>query len=365
MNWLKPDYNNCSLNLIASIARHLGLPLPQAGLPYLDAMLAEKTYQNIIVMLFDGLGMDLLKNALPESSFLRRHTLHTLSAVFPSTTTNATSTIECGCSPREHGWLGWTLYFPQLQKPVDLFTNQSEGKPAADYHVANHLIPRNMIFPRITQAGQAIATCISRFGDTQIATLNGIFTQALCQAKDDLRRYIYTYWDEPDHLMHEKGCNHPKVFSKVRDINDRVEAFFHQLPENSLLMLTADHGLIDGQSLYLSDHPQLFDMLLHPPTMESRAASLHVKPEYKKAFPVAFQQAFGGHFLLVERENFIFNFLGDGNIRPEVWDFVGDFVALSLGAYGLDIAPDPHPLKGMHGGLTAQEMLVPLMIAAK
>lgn len=365
MDWMKPDYQNCSMNLIASVARHLGVSLPQAGLPYLDKILAHKPYQNIIVMLFDGLGMDLLEKALPEDSFLRRHTRHTLSSVFPSTTTNATSSIECGAAPREHGWLGWTLYFPQLQKPVDLFTNQSEGKPAADYRVADRFIPRNMIFPRITEAGCALGSCISRFGDTQISKLNGLFSMALNQAQDDHRRYIYTYWDEPDHLMHEKGCHHAKVHTKVQDINDRVEEFFHQLPENSLLMLTADHGLIDGKHLYLSDHPALFHMLIHPPTIESRAASLHVKSEYKDAFPAAFRSAFGEHFLLLEKEEFIHNYLGDGEIHPSVFHSVGDYMALSVDEYCLDVKEDPHPLKGVHGGLTKKEMLVPLMIAEK
>jgi len=365
MTWQKPDYRNCSVNAIASIARHLGVQLPHAGLPYLDAMLAEKPYQNIILMLFDGLGMDLLLSSLPEDAFLRLHTQNTLSAVFPSTTTNATSSIECALYPREHGWLGWTLYFPQLQKPVDLFTNQSEGKPAADYRVADRFLPRQMIFPRITQAGQAIASCISRFGDTQISKLNGLFSMALDQARDEKRRYIYTYWDEPDHLMHEKGCYHEKVQAKVRDINDRVEAFFHQLPENSLLMLTADHGLTDGRYLHLSDHPKVWHMLQHSPTIENRAASLHVKPECRASFPSAFKDAFGDHFLLLDREAFIREYLGDGEIHPSVYDSVGDYMALSLDDYCLAVTPDPHPLKGVHGGLTRKEMQVPLMIAEK
>lgn len=365
MNWLKPDYQNCSLNVISSIAGYLGLYLSHPTLPLLDGILKEKQYQNIIVMLFDGLGMDVMEKALPEDAFLRRHTHHSLSAVFPSTTTNATSSIECGASPREHGWLGWTLYFPQLQKPVDLFTNQSEGKIAAAYHVANRFIPRQMIFPRITAAGKAVASCVSKFGETHIGTLSGLFDMALEQARDEKRRYIYTYWDEPDHTMHDKGCHHPKILEKVRYINSRMEAFFHQLPENTLLMLTADHGLTDGKYLHLSDHPDLRNMLLHSPTIESRAASLHVKPEYRSAFPAAFRAAFGDHFLLMDGETFIREYLGDGEIHPSVYDSVGDYMALSVDEYCLSVEPDPHPLKGVHGGLTPQEMLVPLMIAKK
>jgi len=130
-------------------------------------------------------------------------------------------------------------------------------------------------------------------------------------------------------------------------------------------MLTADHGLIDGKHLYLADHPDVFGMLLHPPTVESRAASLHVRPEYKAIFPSAFHAAFGDHFLLLDGHSFIQEYLGSGEIHPSVHDSVGDYMALSLDEYCLDVYPDPHPLIGVHGGLTRQEMLVPLMIAEK
>ena len=50
-----PDYTNCGLNVAASVLRHFGAETTQAGHPAVDALLAEKQYKNIVLMLFDGL----------------------------------------------------------------------------------------------------------------------------------------------------------------------------------------------------------------------------------------------------------------------------------------------------------------------
>ena len=365
MTYQLPDYRNCCLNLIASVAGTFGVSLSHPTLPFVDGILSEKPYQKIVVMLFDGLSVDVLNKALPETAFLRRHMDHTLSAVYPSTTTNATSCIECGQSPREHGWLGWTLYFPQIQKPVDIFTNQSRGEPAADYHVANRFIPREPIFERINAAGQATARCLSPFADPPVDKLDAVFKTALTLCRDLERRYIYAYWPEPDHTMHEIGCDQPEIYRIVADIDRRVEAFADSLPDGVLLLLTADHGLIDGAFHYLEDSPQLLNMLVHPPTIEARAASFHVKPEFIAAFPDAFRAVFADHFLLITGAEFIEGFLGGGEIRPAVYDFVGDYMALALDDRCIDTYRTNSCLKGVHAGLTPREMNVPLIVAKR
>ena len=363
MTYQLPDYRNCCLNLISSVAAHLGAPLSHPTLPFLDDILSKNRYQKIVVMLFDGMGVDLLEKALSETAFLRRRMARILSAVYPSTTTNATSCIECGLSPREHGWLGWTLYFPQLQKPVDIFPNLCNGEPAAAYHVANRLIPRAFVFPRISAAGQAEASCVSPFGETHIDTLDQLFETVLSLCRDEKRRYIYAYWPEPDHTMHEIGCDRKEIYQIAADIDRRVEAFVRALPEGALLLLTADHGLVDGSFHYLEDHPALLEMLVHVPTIETRAASFHVKPAYRRVFPQAFQDVFADHFLLLPGNEFIDRFLGDGETRPAVYDFVGDYMALSVDDWCIDTYRKETCLKGVHAGLTPREMNVPLIVA--
>lgn len=360
---LLPDYENCGVNVISSIAAACGMTPGHQTHPFTDALLQKKRYKNIILMLFDGMGVDLLEKTLPEDAFLRHHLRHTLSAVFPSTTTCATTSIETGLMPCQHAWLGWTLYFPEIQKLVDVYTNRTDkNEIAADYHVGEHFIPRDFIYPHINACGIYKACSVSFFGDVKIKTLPELFEQVLALAKDDERRYIYAYWPEPDSSMHKYGCYHAKSAAKLIDINDRVEKLASQLPEDTLLLLTADHGLTDSKTVYLENYPDLMSMLCHDSTVELRAVSFHVKPECKDAFPSAFHNHFGDHFLLVDRQTFIQEYLGPGDVRPQVYDFVGDYMALSTDELTLMNHPGPQHLIGNHAGLTKAEMQVPLIV---
>ncbi len=359
-----PDYHNCGVNMVSSIANACGLTLDHQTHPFVDALLQNKSYKNIILMLFDGMGVDLLQKMLPEDAFLRRHLRHTLSAVFPSTTTCATTAIECGQMPCEHAWLGWTLRFPQINQSVDVYTNQNDrGEVAAEYHVGNRFIPRDFIYPRINACGKYKACSVSFFGDVKIKTLPELFETVLSLAKDNEKRYIYAYWPEPDSSMHRHGCYHEKCLAQLVDINDRVEKLVSQLPEDTLLLLTADHGLIDADIRYLDDYPDLMAMLIHDATMELRALSFHVKPEYKVLFPAAFEKHFGDHFRMVTQKEFIKTYLGPGNVRENVYDFVGDYVAISLDEMTLMNHRPSFLQIGHHAGLTCQEMQVPLIVA--
>ena len=126
-----PDYSNCGLNVASSVLRHFGAPCSHPTHPDVDALLGRKQYKNIVVMLFDGLGMATIADHLPKDSFLASHIARQMTAVFPSTTVAATTSIESGDSPCEHGWLGWSMYFYQIDRMVDVFVNLDSwtGKP--------------------------------------------------------------------------------------------------------------------------------------------------------------------------------------------------------------------------------------------
>ena len=87
-----PDYDNSILSTVASVMKAYGLPSGYPTLPVLDEMLAERP-KNIVILLLDGLGVTTLEEVLPQESFLRRHHVHTVTSVVPSTTTAAASRV--------------------------------------------------------------------------------------------------------------------------------------------------------------------------------------------------------------------------------------------------------------------------------
>ena len=107
-NIIYPNYNCCILNTIATVMKYYGLPCEYTVLPELEAALAKK-YKTIVLMVFDGMGIDALEKNLKPTDFLNQHIKSDLTSVVPSTTTAAMTAYYAGKSPLEHGWLGWSL----------------------------------------------------------------------------------------------------------------------------------------------------------------------------------------------------------------------------------------------------------------
>lgn len=188
------DYNNNIVNLVCSILKHFGAEYGHGTLEEVDRLL-EENYKNVVVLILDGLCADALQNHLPADSFFRKNIIKEYFTVFPPTTTAATTTMETGLTPIEHGWLGWSLYFSEIDKIVDAFTNMEKDKriQVADYHVANRYIPYKSIYEKIKDAGRANAYSVSHFGSNKIDTFDELVgeIEILCAASE--RKYIYGY----------------------------------------------------------------------------------------------------------------------------------------------------------------------------
>ena len=107
-----PDYTNSIVNISCSILKYYGVKdLKHNSIPELDSILKKRKPKNLILLLFDAMGISILKQHISPNSFLRTHILKTVSSTFPPTTTAATTSINSGLTPYESGWLGWISYF--------------------------------------------------------------------------------------------------------------------------------------------------------------------------------------------------------------------------------------------------------------
>jgi len=324
-----PDYNNCILGIPAAVLKHYGLETDQTPLPILDRLF-EKNYKNIVVMLFDGMGSAILDKHCGESNFLVKNKIADISSVYPPTTTAALTSMETGLPPITHGWLGWSMYFKELDTVVNLFRNDirgSEPEQAADYHVARRFMPYTDIFTRINASGIDVkASRVSLFSEYETQSIDEIcgVTEKLCN--DDGRQYIYTYWHEPDYSMHEFGTSAEIVKTQLKEISEKVERLTEKL-HDTLIILTADHGMIDVE----------FDVNY---------------AELEK-------------YLLLSRDEILaMNLYGYGEWHEKTTEFIGDYVAVSTDKYMLDeLAPESD--KAAHAGLCEEEMIVPLIIIDK
>jgi len=359
-----PDYSNCLVNLACSILRYFGAEIQHASLPVMDALL-EKNRTNVVVMLFDGMGVDALNKLLPADSFLRLHCRSEISSVFPPTTTAAVTSVESGLTPAEHGWLGWSLYFSEVDKIVNALTNTDREtmKKAADYHVAQKFLPYTSIFEKINDAGQARAYSVSPFGTNRIVSHDELYPEVKRLCAEEGRKYIYTYWGEPDGVMHNMGCYSEEARQWVLSINSKVEELCGSL-KDTLVIVISDHGHCSLSHMYISEHPAVEAMMIRPITIESRAAGFYIKPECRDAFPAAFREAFGDAFLLLSRQDVIrMQLFGGGPPHPKFEELVGDFLAIAVADYGIVQNRRSRQFLSNHAGLTEQEMMIPFIVA--
>lgn len=159
-----PEYKESLLSLISSVAKHYGIRGTHETLKEVDEAL-KKDYKNIAIVVLDGMATKILEDNLKEASFLRRNFVRTISSVFPPTITAATTTLQSGLAPMEHGWLGWSLHFDEADDNINIFINTNDdGKVITDYHVAGHYLPHENMLDKVENAGKAKAYSVSPFG---------------------------------------------------------------------------------------------------------------------------------------------------------------------------------------------------------
>ena len=358
------DYKRSLLALISSVSRHFGVNTDHATLPEMDELLT-KNYKNVVVMLFDGLGSEILERHLSEESFLRRHMNGSVSSVFPPTTTAATRTMESGLSPIEHGWLGWNLYFDELGETVSIFPNTipgTNGKKAADYHVATRFLPHKTIFEKIREARHE-AYCVSPYAGYKLDSVSDICENVRTLCESDAKKYIYTYWPQPDYDMHDYGTNDTRVNEHIRDIDRCVEALAESISD-TLIVVTADHGLVDIERwINIYDYPSVSDCLDKVPSIEARAMSFFVKDGMKDRFEHEFNRHFGEYYKLMSHDGVMSSQLfGDGVPNPKSESFIGDYIGIARGNVGLDVVTSNSPFAAAHAGGSKAEMSIPFIV---
>lgn len=135
--------------------------------------------------------------------------------------------------------------------------------------------------------------------------------------------------------------------------------------------MTADHGFIDtdeSHTVSLEQHPDLADCLTLPLCGEPRVAYCYVRPERVRRFenyvgdrlaPVAELHRSGD--LIAQ------GWFGRGPAHPRLADRIGDYTLLMRDNYVIrDWLPDEARYRqiGVHGGVSAMEMLVPLAVVS-
>ncbi len=361
-----PDYNNSIANLANSILKRWGLPTNGGTLKLLDCYL-EEVYQNVVVILLDGMGKCIIERNLDQNGFFNTHLAGVYSSTFPPTTVAATTSINSGLTPCEHAWLGWDCYFPQIDRNVTVFlnTDTESGEQVAEESVAWKYCGYSSVIDRINAAGGK-AYYITPF----VPPYPGTFAESCELIKtycgEPGQKYIYCYCDEPDYTMHLTGCYSSEAKWMISFLERKIEKLTAEL-KNTLLIVTADHGMVDSKGVWIRKYPKIMDCLKRIPTIEPRALNLFVKENRRDEFEKAFTKEFGDKFLLLPKEKVLaMNLFGCGTEHKDFHNMLGDYLAVAIADLSIYNTEDrAESFIGVHAGLTEDEMLIPLIVVEK
>ena len=383
-----PDYRNCLVNLSNSILKAFGADPSEDTLPLADRFL-EGEHRNVVVLLLDALGTSILEKHLEPDGFFRSHVAGSFDSVYPPTTVAATTSMLSGLYPNEHGWLGWDVYYPHIDKNVTVFRNTEqmrekegavptavfpdgkagwaadsleESLPAAEYHVGFRYTPYRNIIDRIRDSGGEAYTSMP-FMPPYPQSLEAILKRVEDFCALPGKKFIYAYWNEPDSTMHRTGTLSRETHTMVTELEKTVEKTVSGLSD-TLFMIIADHGHMDSKNCCLLDYPEVMNCLVRLPSIEPRTLNLFVREEYREAFPEIFSRYFGDSFLLLTREEAISGRLfGTGNDHEDLDRMIGDYVALAVSDRSIfNTHLEAQEMPGGHAGLTEEEISIPLIV---
>ena len=361
---VRNNYNECLTNLACSIRKYFGLEYHHNTLPYIDEILERDKPKNVIVILFDGMGSRILNRTLDDDAFFIKNELKEITSVFPATTTAATTSIRTGLNPCEHGWLGWNTYIPNIDKVITLFKDyEKESKEINEdfLRIKNDVLVSKTITDEINEKGEFYSKELFPFGTYPYKDLDDMLRIILEESQKPGKKYLYGYDDDPDKSMHVLGPDHSYVQGLIKLRSEKIEELCEIL-EDSVLIVIADHGHIKINHFYLTDYPEIMELLERSTSIEERALSFKIKDGCHQKFMELFIKSFGDYYDLYNKQDIIDSKLfGDGIEIKLFREAIGDYIAIAKSNYAI-VTPGDEILASQHAGYTDDEIYVPLIV---
>lgn len=398
--WVSPNHGGaCFAALPGTFAQlltgeHLRPPLPPELLAPLEAR-----YDRVAFVYFDALNRESADRHGEHPLFARAALNTKITSQFPSTTTVHMNTIHTGLPVGEHGLYEWFVYEPELDRLIAplpfAFAGENQG-PLPSTFPAERLYPHATLYEWLAERGVASVLGGPR-GLASTPTTAALTRGASARiAFSDLRRglaelaaalsglpapaYAFAYIETLDTLLHKVGPLEPGrtgADAETVRILDAIETeLLAGLPIGTLLVISSDHGMTPvspPSTIYLNESADVVELVRrgsepgdHPlaPAGSCRDLFLHAKPGRTEDLIDALRALVGARAVVCSTAQL----LDDGVFGPKPTDRLehrlADVVVLpELGeaVYWHTPGRFVQALWGQHGGLTPEEMEIPLI----
>nr|WP_231550676.1 nucleotide pyrophosphatase/phosphodiesterase family protein [Actinomyces polynesiensis] len=322
----------------------------------------------VLVLLVDGLGWVPLEARLGHAPVLRSHREDTtvVHTVVPSTTAAAITSFATGRLPGATRMVGYSVRAGGDTMKLLAF---AEGVDPVLWQ------PCDTTFERLARVGvESAVVSPAAFAGSGLtrAALRGArhvgasgWDQRIRAALRELRAgtpLVYLYWSDIDHTGHHHGVGSEEWTNALEEFDAGLRMLLAGLPEGVRAVLTADHGMVDTSPEWLLDLATRPDLDEGVAAIAGEARCVHVHARAGRG-PEVLQRWRDvlADVAWVWRPGEMAEVLGEGPGSA----VVGDALVLMRGHHGVvdsrvqsagSIAQ-----VGVHGSLTSDEMLVPVM----
>jgi len=384
-----PDYAGYSLVGIPSLVMHLlgvsSPPSPLAG------AIDVPPFDRVVLLILDGLGYRKLLRAFGNHGDMtlqrlgERGAFLPITSVFPATTVTALTSYGTGLTPQQHGMIGYRLYLHETQSitnmiHLSILEDGRNGSALNEELTANALLPVTTVYEQLSRnnvtshsllphhiAGTGLSQLLYRGCSHSHPVVN--FADMLVTARQILetscdKTFLTLYWPGLDSIAHTRGPETDSYLAELLSVDAAIGRELLGRVDRTLLVVSSDHGFVPMRPtdyVALSDLPSLSDALLLPPVGEPRASYFHLR---HRSETLQFDDLPGGLLRLAADQALELGLLGHGKQHPELAHRLGDLIIASTGPAAIyHPYPDAQLLPGMHGGLTIDEMLIPLIVS--
>ncbi|MGH8868462.1 MAG: alkaline phosphatase family protein [Actinomycetes bacterium] len=356
------------------------------GVPGEEDRLGLAAGSRVCLLLVDGMGLTLLRRHAHLAPFLAGlaglvpstpgdRATGFVSAGFPSTTATSLGSIGTGLTPAVHGILGYQVAIPDTGRLFNALRWPSDVDPLSWQ-------PHRTAFERAAEAGVRVShvarSSFAGSGLTRAALRGPDFlgadaagervADAVASLSGAGPTLAFVYHGDLDSTGHRRGVDSDAWREELAHTDQLVERLHAALPDGTTLVVTADHGMVDVPDDCRVDADTVDALRAGVRLLggEPRARYVYTRPGASEDVAAAWREILGSDFWVLDREEVLAAGWFGAPTETAAAARVGEVVAAARGRAAV-VATRDEPtvsrLVGMHGSLTEEEMLVPLLTA--
>ena len=360
-------------DVLPSVVAALGAPVPGPA-PTIPLPECERA----VVVLVDGLGEQQLAVRGGHAPFLRTlrglPDAQVITSDFPSTTATSLASLGTGRPPGSHGVVGTEVLDPAR----GVLFSELSWDPAVDPRLWQPL-------PTVFEQAQAAGISVVRIGPgyfdgsglTEAVQRGGRFVAAaglddrvdaaIAATRSSRRSLVYLYWGDVDKVGHVHGCRSWQWGEALALVDAGLRRLTERLPRGTLVVVTADHGMVDvpfEHRLDVAAEPDLAAGVRHVGG-EARGLHLYCEPGAAGDVLAAWRERLGDRMEIRAQDDAVRDGWF-GPVQARVLPRIGDVLAVASSSVAVvdsrTARPECLSLVGLHGARTPEEQLVPLLV---